>query len=102
DRRDIEFQLRSELDQDVGGLFDELRTAANQEMTTACERVVNGPRNREDLASVIRSEPRSDQRAAAPRRLDDERAERPAGDDPIPLGEVRLVRLDARRVFRHE
>src|SRR5688500_14913612 len=71
-------------------------------MTAARERIVDRARNREHFAAVVEREARRDQRAAAARRLDDERAEREAGDDSIALREEQFLRLDAGRVLGHE
>ena len=94
--------MRLELDQDIGRLLDELGSLADEPVTAARERIVDRARNREHLAAMVHGLPRGDQRAAAPRRLDDERAERQARDDAIALREEQLLGLDAGRVFRHE
>ena len=49
---------------------------------------------REDLATLFARQPRGNQRSAAPRRFDDDRAEAQAADDPVTLGEMGLVRVE--------
>src|SRR5262245_47060706 len=71
-------------------------------MTTSREWIVDRARDRKHLAAVVSCGPRSDQRAAVSRRLDHERAESKPRDDAVALREVKLVRLRAGRVLRHE
>ena len=69
--------------------LDELRALADQRVAAARERIVNRARNRKHLAAVVERTACRDQRAAAPRRLHDQRAERKPGDDAIASRKVR-------------
>ena len=81
-------ELRRNLEQDVVDVLDELRAVPDQFVTTLALRVMNGSRHREDFATVFHRESRRDQRAAAARRLDDERAEAERRDDAVAAGKL--------------
>ena len=59
-------------------------------------------RNGEDVAAEVVGQPRRDERARAPRRLDDDDSRREAGDDAVADREILGTRLGARRVLREE
>lgn len=95
-------ELRRDFHENVVDVLDELRTVAQQFMTTLAERVMNGPGHGEHLASVFRGEPCRNERAAPACRLDDERAQAESRDDAI--AQRKLERADGmpRRIFRND
>ncbi len=86
-----------ELGDDVVGRFDELGTLADELVAAAGQRIMNGPRYREHLPPLLRSQPRRDQRATATGGLDDEGAEAEPADQAIALREERPVGRCAQR-----
>ena len=62
-------------------------------------RVERMARHGEHLAALLGGHAGGDQRARAPRRLDDQHAQRDAGDDAVAAGEVLGARHEARRVL---
>ncbi len=79
--------------------FHQLRTIANERMTTARQSTVHRPRNREDFASLVGREAGGNQRATTQRRLDDEDSETESGDQAVPAWEVRGQRRRSRRTL---
>src|SRR5215471_14296145 len=81
----------------VLGGFHELRSVADQPMSALGEGGVNGPRNREHFASLLRREARGDERAAVQRGFDDEHASREAADHAVSPGKVLRQRRGTER-----
>jgi hypothetical protein len=88
---------RRKFGNDVVRCFDKFGSLADELMTAARERIMDRSWQRKDLAALLRGKPCRDQRAAALRRLDDERAEADAADQPVALRKQLLARVHAER-----
>ena len=91
-----------ELAQHVLRAFAQLRAFFDQVVAALAARRINPPRHRENLPAVFRREIRRDERAAGKVRLDDNRAERHAGDDAVADRETLLVRRTVERELRDD
>ena len=65
DTRTLGQPVRPEVLQNVGGVLDQLRAVADQPMAAPGQRVVDGARQRKDLAALFRGQSRRNQRTAA-------------------------------------
>ncbi len=81
-----------ELAQNVLHAFAQLRAFFDEVVTALAARRINPPRHGKNLPAVFRRKIRRDERAAGQIRLDDDRAERHAGDDAVADGKGLLVR----------
>src|SRR5690606_10642786 len=86
--------------ENVVGTFDELRTFADELVAAARQRVVYRARNGEDLAALLGGQPGRDQRPAAARRLDHQRAQARAADQAVARGKMPAPGRHAEREFR--
>src|SRR5918992_1706686 len=88
--------------EDVRGLGHNVRTVLDEAVCTLCPRIEGVARNGKDLPALVGSETRRDQGPGASRRLDDDDAEREAGDNAVSAGKILATRLEARRLLGNE
>jgi len=91
-----------EFAEDVLGVFDECGALPEQLVTAAGLRIMDGPGDGKDLATLLAGVTCGVQRAAARSRLDDQHAEGKTTDEAISLHEMTGERRAAGRKFAHQ
>src|SRR6185503_7719918 len=88
---------RLQLAHDVVDRFTEDRAVANEIVSAATARIERRARHREDIAPLLEGETRGNERTRTQRGLNDQHAERAAGDDAIAAREMARLRLGTDR-----